>query len=113
MFELDFKIPSIDQQTAISTLVANYYRLEVSTKSSMIASSDPCIYSPIYILKKTFRGTEEESKGKKVVNENISKYKTKKAQFFRAPDYWFKKNKNLSVMNFKLEDHFGTMNDNF
>ncbi len=44
---------------------------------------------------------------------------------FQAPDgnakkmildvayYWFKKNKNLSVMNFKLEDNFGTSTDGF
>jgi len=41
---------------------------------------------------------------KKVPEEmkDASKYHQKKPKFFTAPDYWFKKNKNLSVMNFKL-----------
>ncbi len=49
------KIPEITHQTAIGTLVANYYRIEVSTKSSPIASEDPCIYAPIFLLKKDLK----------------------------------------------------------
>ncbi len=45
--------------------------------------------------------------------KDVSKYQHKKPKFFSAPEYWFKKNKNLSVMNFKLEDHFGMSTDNF
>lgn len=35
--------------------MANYYRIEVSTKSSPIASEDPCIYAPIFLLKKDLK----------------------------------------------------------
>jgi hypothetical protein len=45
--------------------------------------------------------------------KDASRYHQKKPKFFTAPDYWFKKNKNLSVMNFKLEDNFGMSTDNF
>lgn len=30
-----------------------------------------------------------------------------KKQIFKAPEYWFRKNKNLEVMNFRLDDGVG------
>lgn len=45
--------------------------------------------------------------------KDLSKYRQNKPKFFSAPEYWFKKNKNLSVMNFKLEDQMGLSQDHF
>jgi hypothetical protein len=45
--------------------------------------------------------------------KDLSKYRQNKPKFFSAPEYWFKKNKNLSVMNFKLEDQMGLFQYNF
>jgi hypothetical protein len=45
--------------------------------------------------------------------KDVSKYRQSKPKFFSAPEYWFKKNKNLSVMNFKLEDQLGMSQDQF
>ena len=45
--------------------------------------------------------------------KDLSKYRQNKPKFFTAPEYWFKKNKNLSVMNFKLEDQMGLSQDHF
>lgn len=42
-------------QTAISTLVANYYRLEAYADIGSISSNQPCIYSPLFIMKKTYK----------------------------------------------------------
>ena len=38
------------------------------------------------------------------MSNNLQDFKFKKMQIFKAPEYWFKKNMNLSVMNFRLED---------
>lgn len=32
-----------------------------------------------------------------------------KMQSFKAPDYWFRKNRNLSIMNFRLQDGYGSL----
>jgi hypothetical protein len=45
-----FKVPKVIHQTAISTLVANYFRLEVSTDMGMASSKNPSIYAPIFLL---------------------------------------------------------------
>ena len=47
-------VPSVDHQTAISTLVANYFRIEVTANMSTLTSDTPSIYAPLFILKKTF-----------------------------------------------------------
>lgn len=39
------------------------------------------------------------------LKEDLRNYKAKRMQIFKAPEYWFKKNMNLSVMNFRLEDN--------
>ena len=36
------------------------------------------------------------------MSQNLSDYNIKKLQVFKAPEHWFKKNLNLSVMNFRL-----------
>jgi hypothetical protein len=96
-----FTIPPISHQTAISTLVANYYRLEVTASLGRFSKSNPSIYAPIFILKKSFVL-------KSPVVNNIKfdpkVYRTTKPVVFRAPDYFFKRNRNLSVMNFRVED---------
>lgn len=51
--EFPFKIPPVKYQTAINTLVANYYRLEVSVDAGA-GSQDLSIYAPIFILKLNF-----------------------------------------------------------
>lgn len=54
------------------------------------------------MLKKEFN---LKSVGKpRELSEDLKHYKAKRLQVFKAPEYWFKKNMNLSVMNFRLED---------
>lgn len=53
-FTHDFKIPNVEHQTAIGTLVANHYRLEISPYLGAVSSNNPCVYSPLFILKKEF-----------------------------------------------------------
>ena len=101
-FTHDFKIPSIEHQTAVGTLVANHYRVELSTQLGHISSENPCIYSPLFVLKKEFslKGVARPRN----LSEDLKHYRAKRLQVFKAPEYWFKKNMNLSVMNFRLED---------
>ena len=47
-----FQIPTVPLQTAISTLVANYYRIEVYPDLGMLVKDYPCIYSPLFIMKR-------------------------------------------------------------
>ncbi len=63
-FIYNLRIPEIAHQSAISTLVANYYRIEVSSKSSGLFAEDPCIYAPIFLLKKDLKqdGKNHETK---------------------------------------------------
>jgi hypothetical protein len=56
-------------QSAISTLVANYYRLEVSTDIGSISRNDPCIYSPLFIMKKNLK-SERFPRWAKNINES-------------------------------------------
>lgn len=98
-----FKINAKQGQTAISTLVANHYRIEVSTNLGQIAANCPCVYSPLFILKEKdfdLKSVERPTR----LSQNMCDYHMKRMQIFRAPEYWFKKNINLSVMNFRLED---------
>lgn len=91
------------QQTAISTLVANYFRLEVYADLASISKDEPCIYAPLFIMKNDYKYKGQTTKPK---NLNEADYKNRaKHQHFAAPEYWFRKNKNLSVMNFRLEDN--------
>jgi hypothetical protein len=96
-----FKAKNGQKQTAIGTLVANHYRLEVSTATGMISSDNPCIYSPLFLLKEKDFGLERVTKPTNI-SQNASDYQMSKMKIFRAPEYWFKKNMNLSVMNFRL-----------
>ena len=86
----------------------------MSSKSSGLFAEDPCIYAPIFLLKKDLK-VEDNKSMSKVPEEmkDASKYRQNKPKFFSAPEYWFKKNKNLSVMNFKLEDQLGMSQDHF
>lgn len=95
-------IPTVSHQTAISTLVANYYRIEVTASVGMFSSDNPSIYSPLFIMKKSFN--LKNSKSKINFGRDSSKVKEQTLAIFRAPEYWFKKNQKLSVMNFKAED---------
>jgi hypothetical protein len=101
--DMDYKltVPTVNHQTAISTLVANYFRIEVVADMGTLTSEIPSIYAPIFVLKKSFNFKKPNSSK---VHPNFRSYTTSKPVIFRAPEYWFRKNKNLSVMNFKLED---------
>ena len=68
----------------------------------MLSSNNPSIYSPIFILKKSFN--LKSSKTKPTFSRDIAHAKQKPSVIFRAPEYWFKKNRKLSVMNFKPDD---------
>lgn len=46
-----FKVNSKQGQTSIGTLVANHYRIEVSTHSGYVTTQNPCIFSPLFIIK--------------------------------------------------------------
>ena len=94
-------VPSVVHQTAISTLVANYFRIEVTAAIGMLTYDLPSIYAPLFILKKSFNFKNPKAKN---VHPNFNAYTSNKPVVFRAPEYWFRKNRNLSVMNFKLED---------
>lgn len=61
----------------------------------------PSIYAPLFIMKKSFNFKNPKAKN---IHPNFKTYKATKPVVFKAPDYWFRKNRNLSVMNFKLED---------
>lgn len=63
-YAVDFGVPNIKHQTAIGTLVANYYRLEVSTDIANISTDEPTIYAPLFILKKSF-GNNSRQKDKR------------------------------------------------
>ena len=67
----------------------------------VLASDVPSIYAPLFVLKKSF--TQKNPNVKKV-HPNFRSYTSNKPVVFRAPDYWYRKNKNLSVMNFKVDD---------
>ena len=68
----------------------------------MFSSDNPSIYSPLFIMKKSFN--LKNSKGKMLFRNDSAHLKEKGVVIFRAPEYWFKKNQKLSVMNFKPED---------
>jgi hypothetical protein len=59
----------------------------------------PSIYAPLFILKKSFNFKNPKAKN---VHPNFNAYTAAKPVVFRAPDYFFRKNRNLSVMNFKI-----------
>ena len=97
-----FKINTKRKQTAIGTLVANHYRIEVSTQAGLISSDNPCIYCPLFVLKEKdfdLKGVNKPGN----ISQNAKDYVFARTKLFRAPEYWFKKNMNLSVMNFRLE----------
>jgi hypothetical protein len=74
----------------------------VSTDIGSIARNDPCIYSPLFIMKKILKGGK---KPRWMENINESEFENReKVQIFHPPEYWFKKNRNLDLLNFRLED---------
>lgn len=81
------------KQTAISTLVANYYRLEVKADMGTMMSNVPIIYSPLFIMKNKFK----EKKGKNLKDHKlkIEDYRKAERQYFKSPEFWFKMNKDL------------------
>lgn len=76
-------MPVVEHQTAIGTLVANHYRLEVSTQLGSISSNNPCIFSPLFVLKKEF-DLKSVSKPRNL-SDDLKNYKSKKLQVFKAP----------------------------
>ena len=79
-----FRVHTNQKQTAVGTLVANHYRLEVSTNVGLISSDNPCIYSPLFLLKEkdfNLKGVSRPSN----LSQNIQDYKFNKMQVFRAP----------------------------
>ncbi len=86
----------IKHQTAVSTLVANYYRIEVSPNFGALTKDAPRVYGPLFLLKKNLNNkkTKEEPFPKKM-NSDPKSYTYNKIMFFKAPEYWFKKNRNL------------------
>lgn len=101
-FGYDFKVPTVKHQSSIGTLVANHYRLEVSTQESFVSVDNPCVYAPLFVLKRELDAPSNDRPGG--LSEEWKDYRRKRPQVFKAPEYWFKKNQNLSVMNFRLED---------
>jgi hypothetical protein len=76
-------IPTVSHQTAISTLVANYYRIEVTASMGMFSSENPSIYSPLFIMKKSFN--LKNAKAKVNFSRDTSRAKEKTLAVFRAP----------------------------
>jgi len=75
----------------------------VSTQVGIISADNPCIYCPLFVLKEKdfdIKGVNKPGN----ISQNPSDYSFAKMKIFRAPEYWFKKNMNLSVMNFRLEE---------
>ena len=66
-----FKVPDVKHQTAISTLVANYYRLEVSADIAAISRDEPTIYCPLFVLKKSY---DQKNQKQKRMKSNLAKY---------------------------------------
>lgn len=60
------------KQTAISTLVANYYRLEVMADVAKISKNEPIIYAPLFLMKKSL---ESKIKNTKTLKKNFEDYK--------------------------------------
>lgn len=76
------QVPSVAHQTAISTLVANYFRIEVTAALGTFTRDLPSIYAPLFILKKSFNFKNSKAKN---VHPNIASYNTTKPVVFRAP----------------------------
>jgi len=54
-------------------------------------------------MKKTYKYEKNPAWSKKI---NEADFKNKqKTQIFHAPEYWFRKNRNLDLMNFRIEDN--------
>ncbi len=54
-------------------------------------------------MKKTYKYEKNPAWSKKI---NEADFKNKqKTQIFHAPEYWFRKNRNLDLMNFRVEDN--------
>ena len=66
-----------------------------------LTTDTPSIYAPLFVIKKSFNFKKSKAKD---IHPNIKSYKSNRPVIFRAQDYWFRKNRNLSVMNFKLDD---------
>lgn len=66
-----------------------------------ISKNEPIIYAPLFLMKKSL---ESKIKNTKTLKKNFEDYKKAQPQFFKAPDFWFKMNKDLQVINFRLED---------
>jgi hypothetical protein len=62
-------------------------------------SQNLSIYAPIFILKLNF-----DVKGEKVQNHSSEGYVQHKAICIRSGEHYFKKNRNLEILNFKNED---------
>lgn len=54
-------------------------------------------------MKKAYK-YDKNPKWTRNINENDYQNK-QKVQIFHAPEYWFRKNRNLDLMNFRLEDN--------
>ena len=80
--------------------------MEVSANVGTISKEEPSIFSPIFIMKTAYTDPMKEKNLEDKINADEYKYGAKK-QIFKAPEYWFRKNKNLAVMNFRLEDELG------
>lgn len=66
--EINFEVNSkknIDQ-TAISTLVANYYRLEAYADIGGVSKDQPCLYCPIFIMKRAYKYEKNPTWSKKI-----------------------------------------------
>jgi hypothetical protein len=83
--EMNFQIKEKNDlaQTAISTLVANYYRLEAYADIGMISSNQPCIYCPIFIMKKKYDINKNTAWVKKISEGDFKN--RQKLQVFHAP----------------------------
>jgi hypothetical protein len=67
----------------------------VTASVGMFSSDNPSIYSPLFIMKKSFN--LKNSKGKMLFRNDSAHLKEKGVVIFRAPEYWFKKNINFLI----------------
>ena len=74
-----------------------------------ISQDEPSVYSPLFVMKSDYPEIKEENLAGKI---DMGDYTLNKKHIFKAPEYWFRKNKNLEVMNFRLEDGIGPENEN-
>lgn len=95
-------MPTIGSPTAIGTLVAHYYILEVSLSLGFKFKNDPRVLMPIFICKG--KGVDQDEEEVKAGPLEGVHYINAPLKVFPAALYLFKKNLAIPVFNFKEDD---------